>query len=146
MIWLQLYNRCRSLKHGGPRTVSASKVKCWHIFTDAASEQNIQSGGLGGVLFDSSASVCGWFCIGVSRDAGSLGAEHKQSLMYELELAAAVFALKLWGCDGSDSLFVCYGDNDSVRYSLIRAVASSEVALAVMACHLEWEANASCAT
>ena len=81
-----------------------------------------------------------------ARDAGSLGAEHKQSLMYELELAAAVFAMKLWGCDGSDSLFVCYGDNDSVRYSLIRAVASSEVALAFMACHLEWEANASCAT
>ena len=35
----------------GGRTVSSKSWKCWHVFTDAAYEQNSQSGGLGAVLF-----------------------------------------------------------------------------------------------
>ena len=97
--------------------------------------------------YGNNANLCSWFGIEVSRSTSiSLGAEQRQSLIYELELAAAVIAMKLWGCDGSDHLHVCYGDNDSVRYSLIRAFAIGEAALAFKACHLEWDANANCTT
>ena len=89
--------------------------------------------------------VQGWFGIVVSSDhAAALGADHKQSLTYEVELAAWVIAMRLWGRDGSNNLHVCYGDNDSVRFSLIRAVRTGDIAFSIMTSHLEWEAESTC--
>ena len=135
------------LHTGGPRTVSASEDRCLHIFTDAAYEPHTQSGGLGGVCFDTNASVLSWFGIAVSGDQSkALGASHKQSLIYELELIATVIAMRLWGRDGSNYLHVCYGDNDSVRFSLIRAAGTGDIGFSIMKCHLEWEAEMNCQT
>lgn len=41
-------------------------------------------------------------------------------------------------------MFVMSAINDSVRYSLTRTFATGDVALAIMTCHLEWEASANC--
>lgn len=71
-----------------------------------------------------------------------LDANVKDSLIYELELAASIVAMKLWGRDSCDNLQVCYGDNDSARFSLIRASATGNVAPAFMKRHLQWEAEA----
>ncbi len=110
------------LKNAGPRIVSSTCVRCWHIFTDAAYEQGARTGGLGGVLFNDEGEVCSWFGIAVSDAISSkLGSMTKQSLIYELELAASILAMQLWGRDASSNLHVCCGDNDSARFSLIRA-------------------------
>lgn len=68
------------LKTGGPRVVSSSKVKCWHIFTNVACEQSTQCGGLGGVFFDNSANVCSWFGIEVSQATSKLLGAKESSL------------------------------------------------------------------
>ena len=116
-------------------------------FTDAAYEQHTRCGGLGGVCFASDASVQGCFGIMVSSDnSAALGGDHKQSLIYELELAASVIAMRLWGRHGSNNLHVRYGDNDSVRFSLIRAVGTSDIAFSIRTSHLEWEAESNCQT
>ena len=73
------------LQCGSPRSVSSTSLKCWHVSTDAAYEQNSKSGGLGAVLLDGQADVCSWFGIEVSHSTSlTLGAKFKQSLIYEL--------------------------------------------------------------
>ena len=131
------------LQCGDPRTVSSKSLKCWHIFTDAAYEQSSQSGGLGAVLSDCQANVCSWFGIEVSQGCSLvLGAKMKESLIYELELVAAITALMLLGSDAMENLHVCYGDNDSVRFSLIRASGAGDVARSFMS----REAKKNCVT
>ncbi len=113
-----------------------------HIFTDAAFEQSTKTGGLGGVLFNGKADLCSWFGIEVSHSTSLiLGARLKESLISELELLASIVAMQLWGRDSNENLHVCYGDNDSVRFSLIRASGSGDVACALLAKYLEWEAE-----
>lgn len=120
------------LKTAGPRTVSSSIVRCWRIFTDAAYEQGARTGGLGGVLFDDNGTTSNWIGIEVSEQAAfKLGSQYKQSLIYDLEMAASIVALQFG--DASSNLHVCYGDNDSARFSLIRASGSGEVACSFLA-------------
>ena len=131
------------LDTSGPRVVSSNLVRCWHIFTDAAYEPNTITGGLGGVLFDDSANVSSWFGVEVSEDVSiTMGGKTKQSLIYVLELVASLVALRLWGRDSADSLHVCYGDNDSARFSLIRASGANEVANHFLSKYLKLEAFA----
>ena len=129
------------LQCGGPRSVSSTSLKCWHVFEDAAYEQSSQCGGLGAVLLDNQANVCSWVGIEVSQSASLiLEAKLKQFLIYELELGAAITAMMLWGDDATENLHVCSGDNDSVRFSLIRASGTGDAASSFMASFFEWEA------
>ena len=60
-------------------------------------------------------------------------------MIYELELLAAVLSLHLW-CKSSDSnIHVWFGDNDSVRYALMRASGSGSVAISLLKFHLKDE-------
>ena len=130
------------LKVAGPRVVTSTPSRCWHIFTDAAYEQSTQTGGLGGVLFDDKGLACSWFSVEVTGAASrKLGSGFKQSLIYELEMAASIVAMQLWGRDSGSNLHVCYGDNDSARFSLIRASGSGEVACLMLGKFLTWEAE-----
>lgn len=88
------------LKHPEPRRVSCSLRKKWFVYTDASYEPESQTGGLGGVLIDGQAVLVAWY--GFALDASvckALGAEKKDTLIYELELFAAVLSLLL-RCDG----------------------------------------------
>ena len=49
----------------------------------------------------------------------SLGGSIKETLIYELELLAAVLSLHLWCKNGDSNIHVGFGDNHSVRYALI---------------------------
>lgn len=71
----------------------------------------------------------------------ALGGMVKDTLIYELEMLAAVLSLHLWCKDGSSNIHVWFGDNDSVRYALIRASGSGQVAIALLKFHLMDEAN-----
>ena len=70
----------------------------------------------------------------------------KESLIYVLEMAAAITAMMLGGSDAMENLHVCYGDNDSVRFSLIRASGTGDVARSFMSSYVEWEAKKNCVT
>ncbi len=61
-------------------------------------------------------------------------------------MAAAITGMMLWGDDAVENLHVCYGDNDSVRFSLIRASGTGEGARPFMPSYLEWEAKKNCVT
>ena len=61
-------------------------------------------------------------------------------------MAATITAMMLWGSDVAENLHVCYGDNDSVRFSLICASGTGDAASSFMASYLEWEAKKNCVT
>ena len=116
------------LQSGVPRRVTSKLGRQWFVFTDASYETSSATSGLGGVLFDEDAKVVSWFSVPLAKDiCDRLGASEKGSLIYELELLAAILSLMLWCNDTIDDLRIWFGDNDSVRFSLIRASASGKV-------------------
>ena len=123
-----------------PRLVSIGTVKEWMVFTDASYSREQQSSGLGGVLIAADGNCNAWFSLKLERDhCLLLGCDHKETIIYELELLAACIALSLWAGTLASSYPVHYGDNDGVRYTLIRGSAVGPVAQAIVRCHLEIE-------
>ena len=85
--------------------------------------------------------MCAWF--GLPLDAAtctSFGSQDKLTIIYELELLAAIIALNLWGGSHGDELNVHFGDNDGVRFSLVKASAAGTVGQRLMAYHIRQEA------
>ena len=82
-----------------------------------------------------------WFRVALDYQiCKKLGADSKESLIYELELLAAVLALCLWSQDSSKVVQVQFGDNDSVRYSLIKASATGAIGQLILNYQLRREA------
>ena len=126
----------------GPRVVSAKAMKQWFVFSDAAYEPELRSGGLGAVLVADNGQCVEWFGLPLDESqCKNFGALDRQTIIYELELAAAVLALDFWADKMKDGLHVCYGDNDGVRFSLIRGSCLSRHASALMRYHLSREAT-----
>ena len=74
-----------------------------------------------------------WFGVALSEDVcKALGGMVKDTLIFELEMLAAVLSLHLWSEDGDSNSHVWFGDNDSVRYALIRASGSGPMAIALL--------------
>ena len=134
------------LNSSGPRVVSASADRQWFVYTDAAFNSEDGTGGLGGVLVDGLACVVSWFGILLDGNQCELcGSKQKGSIIYELELLASVLALALWSKPGFGNQHVWFGDNDSVRHSLIRANGSGSVAKALLSYYLRHESLQSAA-
>lgn len=106
------------LQNVKPRTVLCSGIERWFIFTDASFESSTNAGGLGGVLFDNSSRVCGWFSVYLDQEVCKLfSMDCKETIICEPEMLAAFIAFRTWCSDGSSSFYVLFGDNDSVRFS-----------------------------
>ena len=128
------------LKTAKPKQVDAGTVREWCIFTDASYQHDTRSAGLGGVLVDSAGDCSAWFSIQLDKDqCNLLGADSKDTIIYELELLAACIAMDVWSHQLAASYPVHYGDNDSVRYALIRGTAQGAVAESIMQMHLSIE-------
>ena len=128
------------LKAGKPRTVSGVARKQWYIYSDASYEPSTKTGGLGAVLVDQSGDVTAWFGMPIGMEQGkALGSETKDTVIFELELLAAILAIALWCRDTAGDLHTWFGDNDASRYSLIKASAMSIVGKALLSFHLELE-------
>ena len=129
------------LQQAGPKLVSATNFSQWFIYSDASFEPSEGTGGLGGVVVNAETQVGAWF--GFPLDAptcAKLGSQEKVTVIYELELLAAVIALNSWsGCHG-DELNVHFGDSEGVRFSLVKASATGLVGQGLMAYHLKLEA------
>eukprot|EP00435_Cladocopium_sp_Y103_P041156 s1982_g11.t1 len=129
------------LKMAKPKAISVNSFTQWCIYTDASYEPESMTGGLGGVLVDMQCKVKAWFGISLNESTCKLlGAGEKGTIIYELELLAAVLALSMWHGDNGDGLNVHFGDNDGVRFSLIKAAASGVVGQLLMEYHLKLEA------
>lgn len=128
------------LGHGEPRKVCSAEFSQWFIYSDASYERETKTGGLGAVLVSGTGQVVSWFGLPLGQDQCVLcGADDKGTIIYELELLAAVVALGLWCDDDQTKLHVWFGDNDAVRFALIRASASGHVAQSFLNLHLELE-------
>ena len=131
----------RRLKHAGPEKVDATTVREWNIFTDASFDGQTCVGGLGGVLVNSQGNCCAWFSISLDKDmCNLLGANSKETIIYELEMLASCLALDLWANCLASAYPILYGDNDSVRFALIRGTGLCLIANTIMQ-HLETEVN-----
>ena len=131
------------LTSGRPREVNALPLKQWFVYCDAAYELETKTGGIGGAaLFDSNGECVAWLCFPLAETACNVfGADKKHTVIYELELCAAVLALDFWADRMMGGLQVCFGDNDAARFSLIRGTCSSYVASCLMEYHLHREAS-----
>eukprot|EP00435_Cladocopium_sp_Y103_P030339 s465_g7.t1 len=126
-----------------PKTISVQSFSQWFIYTDASYEPETKTGGLGGVLVDFSGQVKSWFGLTLSEKVCKLlGADDKGTIIYELELLASILALSLWHGDNGDEMNVHFGDNDGVRFSLIKATAAGTIGQRLMEYHLKLEALA----
>ena len=85
------------LCNGRPREVSAKPLVEWFLYCDAAYEPETKSGGLGAVLCDNLGKCVAWFGIPLEKDTCvAFGADKKHTIIYDLELCAAVLALDFW--------------------------------------------------
>lgn len=130
------------LESDNPMHVTDCDLTQWFVYTDASYNADLRNGGLGAVLVNDSAAIVEWFGISLnSDDCEAFGANFKETIIYELELLATVLALAFWKQKLQESLTVWFGDNDSVRFSLIRASGTGPWAEALMQCHLEIETS-----
>ena len=128
------------LKTAEPKRVDSGTVREWCIFTDASFSSENKTAGLGGVLADSAGDCAAWFSISLDVDqCNLLGADSKDTIIYERELLAACMAMEMWALLLASSYPVHYGDNDSVRFALIRGVAQGAIAESIMQMHLSVE-------
>ena len=135
-------DRLDRLQHAKPREVSIADNLQWFMYTDASFEGASCTGGLGGVLIDATGSVRQWFGISLDKEkCKCFGAEEKETIIYELEMAAAVVASGLWCNRQTNDLHVHFGDNDSVRFSFVRGSASGLVGQKLMEFQLTLEAR-----
>ena len=132
----------KRLSLGIPRIVSVKAVQQWFVFSDAAYEPESKEGGIGAAIFNESCECVGWFGFPLQPSTCvHFGAELKQTIIYELELAASILALDFWSDKMKDGLQICFSDNDSARFSLIKGACLSSHASALMRYHLEREAE-----
>ena len=119
----------------------------WFIYTDASFGTEDRRGGLGGVLIDINCHVVAWFGLVLDQAVCvSLGAPEKGTIIYELELLAAVLATDLWYEDNCNEFHVRCGDNDGVRFCLIPACGAGEIAQCLMRYYVKLETKKCCQT
>ena len=141
-IKLSLNAMSKRLELGDPREVTCNAREKWFIYTDASYEPESRCGGLGGVLLDSAGVLVSWYGVELKEAfCNTIGGDTKDTLIYELELLAAILSLNLWCKSGSHNIHVWFGDNDSVRYALIKASGTGGVATALLKFHLTDEAE-----
>lgn len=94
------------LQEAGPKVVSAKNFAQWFIYTDASYEPADGSGGLGGVLVNAECKVVAWFGFPLTTaQCELLGSRDKTTIIYELELLAAVITLFLWSSHQGDEFW-----------------------------------------
>eukprot|EP00435_Cladocopium_sp_Y103_P027445 s2289_g6.t1 len=127
---------------GRPRDVTACLLETWYVYTDAAYEPDSRTGGLGAALFNVAGQCVAWFGFPLDEDTcNEFGASDKHTIIYELELCAAILALDFWASRVKTGLQVCFGDNDGARFSLIRGSCVNACAANLMRFHLQREAD-----
>ncbi len=129
------------LQDNKPKEVKAATANHKYIiYTDASFEHN--EGGIGGVLIDPSGCVVSWFSHRLSKDVCKLfGSDQKETIIYELELVAAVFALTIWGDLIRHHCVVLFIDNEGVRFTMIKASAKGGAALKLVKYYISLESD-----
>ena len=104
-----------------PRIVDMRSQDVLFLFTDASFNSEDKSGGLGGVLFDSSGSVVAWCgCEVTSKVCSMLMSEIQQQAIGELETLAVLVALKLWAKALASKHLVAFVDNEGCRFLILK--------------------------
>ncbi len=144
---LSLALMSQRLQTGKPRSIGAVRPETWYLYTDASYEPTVMQGGLGAVLIDSAGTCVEWFGMELSQEVCKrLNPDKKETIIYELELAAYVLATYFWLKKIETGVQVAFGDNDSVRYALIRGSAVGTTANALLEFHIKNEASANLCT
>ena len=110
---------------GPPRSLSLRSKPLFHIYSDACREP--EYGGVGGMLFHPGGHVVSWFGAKLGYDEFShlAAGEIRETLIYELELAACVLSLQKLLPKGMPCEVICFLDNDAALSGLISGKAGS---------------------
>lgn len=135
------------LANGKPLQIDHRALETWHLYTDASYEPETKQGGIGATLINRKGEVVQWFGFELDQeDCKVFGSEIKQTIIFELELVAAVFSLTVWSDIVSKGLQVLFCDNDGVRHSLIRGSTEGHIPRVLMKIHLKHEAEKNLST
>ena len=137
LAWLK--TRLQTCK---PKAIDCEPMRQCFLFTDAAYEPIDRTGGLGAVLVGEDGECLAWFSLPLDSNlCDAFGALQKDTIIYELELLAAVFSFRFWNDIVFRRLTVHFGDNDAVRFALIKGTAQGQAALALMHLQLRLESE-----
>ena len=130
------------LQSSKARQVTTADNVQWFIFSDASYEPQFMEGGLGGVLVDQHGCVSQWFGLALCKaQCLQFCAELKDTIIYELEMAATVLAMAPWCKEQTRDLHTHFGDNDAGRFSFMQGSATGTITQKLMECHLMLEAG-----
>ncbi|CAK9114988.1 unnamed protein product [Durusdinium trenchii] len=125
-----------------PKAIDCEPLQQCFLFTDAAYEPVDRTGGLGAVLVDEDGTCMSWFSLPLNSElCDAFGALKKDTIIYELELLAAVYSFHFWSDIVFRRLTVHFGDNDAVRFALIKGSAQGQAALALIHLQLRLESE-----
>ena len=100
------------------------------------------TGGIGGVLIDSSGRMASWFSHQLTEKIClALGVGDKATIIYEFELVAAIFGLTIWSEAIRDHCTVLFVDNEGVRFIIIKASAKGSIVLKLVKYYISLESD-----
>ena len=102
-----------------PRRITGNKARIFHIYVDASFDLDKWSG-IGGMLVDEYGHVLRFFSEKVHPHLlNRILAKGQKTVIQELEMAAVLASLKLWGKILSEGEVVVFTDSESVRGSFL---------------------------
>jgi hypothetical protein len=128
--------------HAKPISISATFMDTWYIFTDGAcetSDDEIKSGGVGGVLVSSSGRYIQHFGATLPQSWMDYFLKHSRHPIHEIEVLPVLISFYVWRNFISSSQVLHYTDNDSCRYALMKGAGETPVAKCLVASIMEQE-------
>ena len=109
---------------GAPRKVVAASRTKYLVFADAFQQSLV--GGVGGMTYGPNATMYHWFSCPLSCDQiAAVNLEGKATVIYELEVMAAVLAVVTLGSSWKSSDVILFCDNEAALAALITGKSDS---------------------
>ncbi|CAE7390692.1 car, partial [Symbiodinium sp. CCMP2456] len=134
-------------EHGRPRRVAATWSSVVHVYVDASFDYDGYSG-IGGMAYDSSGNILGWFGSEVPKhvlDAiCTYGGTAHETVIFELEAIAVLLALRSFASFLKGANIVVFTDNEGVHGAFVRCKSASVYGHQVITCACDVEESLDC--
>ncbi|CAE7240138.1 unnamed protein product [Symbiodinium sp. CCMP2456] len=134
-------------EHGRPRRVAATWSSVVHVYVDASFDYDGYSG-IGGMAYDSSGHILGWFGIEVPTNVldaiCTYGDTTHETVIFELEALAVLLALRSFASFLKGANIVVFTDNEGVHGAFVRCKSASVYGHQVITCACDSEESLDC--
>ena len=135
------------LERARPRQVSAKWSSVVHVYVDASFDYDGHSG-IGGVAYNTSGEILGWFGDAVPRhvldELCTFNDVDRETVIFELEAIAVLIALRAFASFLQGANIVLFTDNEGVHGAFVRCKSSSAYGQQVITCVCDAEDSMDC--